>query len=303
MSKNIFKVLLLVIFIIITFGLFTVGEDEVAVVKTAGKITKIVINESDYSTVKEKLADKDINISTNKGLNFKIPIVQTLKKYSDRFKTYISNEEQVDVSNSRKIDIKMYAQYRIVNPEQYSMSLDSKRKTNIIMDNDVYPVVIQAVNELNFEEVFDSEKINKAIDIRLKELNEKIFDNHGILIEDIGIYRKQFPPRIVSSIEEKMVQKYNKEIEKKKAEGDSFYKLKVAEIDREEKEIISKAIEEAAITKANADAEAMKIYRESLGRDLNLYKFLQRMKTYKKMNDTTIFLDSTNEFIEYINGY
>jgi membrane protease subunit HflC len=100
-----------------------------------------------------------------------------------------------------------------------------------------------------------------------------------------------------------MSKQIEKESEKLIAEGDSAYQKAKATTDRQRKELIASAIEKAAITKAEADAEAIKIYQQSLNKDLEFYKFIQRMNIYKNLKDTTIFLDKNNDLLEYINGY
>lgn len=75
-----------------------------------------------------------------------------------------------------------------------------------------------------------------------------------------------------------------------------------AETDRIKEETIATAVEEAAIIRAEADAEAARIYEEALKMDVEFYRFIQRMETYKNLKDTTVFLDQSNDFIQYINN-
>ena len=119
---------------------------------------------------------------------------------------------------------------------------------------------------------------------------------------DIGIYRKNFPQANIASIEEKMIQEIQKESEKLRAEGDSMLLQRKAETDRIKEETIATAVEEAAIIRAEADAEAARIYEEALKMDVEFYRFIQRMETYKNLKDTTVFLDQSNDFIQYINN-
>ena len=65
---------------------------------------------------------------------------------------------------------------------------------------------------------------------------------------------------------------------------------------------MANAVEESAIIKAEADAEAARIYEEALKIDLEFYRFINRMKSLKEMKDTTVFLDESNDFIDYINN-
>ncbi|NLM13014.1 MAG: hypothetical protein GX209_04635 [Epulopiscium sp.] len=285
---------------------YTVAEDEVAVVKTMGKIVKVIIdNPNDIEQVKKDLMDKGYNVEviSQKGLHFKLPFIQTINKYSSKYLTYTSVKETINTFDSRKIDVQMYAQYRIINPALFNMTLGSNSKLNTLMDDRVYPVVVQTANMLTFNDFFDRAKITAAIDSKKNSLNSELISAYGIYVTDIGIHRKNFPLNNISSIEEKMSMEIQKESEKLMAEGDSEYQMAKSETDRIKKEIVAKAVEESSKIKAEADAEALRIYQESLKKDLEFYRFIQRMNTYKDLKDTTIFMDKDNDILAYLNGY
>lgn len=285
---------------------YTVAEDEVAVVKTMGKIVKVIIdNTEDIHKVENNLRDKGYNviITSQKGIHFKLPFIQTVNKYSSKYLTYTSVKETINTFDSRKIDVQMYAQYRIVNPALFNMTLGSNSRLNVLMDDRVYPVVVQTANMLTFNDFFDRDKITEAITSKKDGLNKELVSAYGIYVTDIGIHRKNFPLNNISSIEEKMSMEIQKESEKLMAEGDSEYQMAKSETDRIKKEIVAKAVEESAKIKAEADAHALQIYQESLKKDLEFYRFIQRMNTYKDLKGTTIFMDKNNDILNYLNGY
>ena len=92
-----------------------------------------------------------------------------------------------------------------------------------VMDDRVYPAVIQTANTLAFDEFFDKIKVTAALDSKREELNQDLVSQFGLYIVDIGIYRKNFPQANIASIEEKMTQEIQKESEKLRAEGIHCY--------------------------------------------------------------------------------
>ncbi|MCT4612435.1 MAG: SPFH domain-containing protein [Clostridia bacterium] len=298
---------IIIVVLVLMSSIYTVPESKVAVVKTAGKISKIIVNSEDLDEVKSVWATKEFDIEpkfvSTKGLNFKWPIIDSVIQYSTKYKTYESTTEKVNTLDKRKIDIQMFAQYRIINPALYNMKLGSEGASNRIIDDRVYPVVIQSANRLKFNDFFDKEKINEEILSKKESLNKELESEYGIHVLDIGIHRKNFPMDNISSIETKMVKEIQKESEKLKAEGDSSYNKSVAEVDRQAKETVAKSVVEAALIKAEADKTAMTIYRAALSKDLEFYRFIKRMDAYKELKDTTIFIDRNNDFLKYVNGY
>ncbi|MCT4543112.1 MAG: SPFH domain-containing protein [Vallitalea sp.] len=292
--------------ILISSSAYIIREDEIALVKQFGKIKRVIINTQDYDKVKNNFevnGNTNVKIKREKGLHFKAPFFETIERYDSKYLTYTSRTEKTNTKDGRSIDIQMYAQYRIVDPVKFNEAVISEHGANSVMDKNLYPVVIQSANTLIFDEFFQSQILESHITEKLDELNKKLLVEFGIFVTDVGVNRKTFPAENVASIEGKMSKQIEKESEKLIAEGDSAYQKAKATTDRQRKELIASAIEKAAITKAEADAEAIKIYQQSLNKDLEFYKFIQRMNIYKNLKDTTIFLDKNNDLLEYINGY
>lgn len=303
----------IIAFVIIVLGLIALGssiyivnEDEVAVVSTLGKIVEVVINEQDLDLVKSNLVDNNrehIKIIDTKGLHFKIPFIQSINKYTSKYLTYKSREEIINTKDDKRIEIAMYAQYRIIDPVTFKLAVGQKSEAHNRMDEMIYKVVIQSANALSFDEFFDQFILEDLLAEKQIVLNEELKREYGIYITDIGINRKNFPDFNIESIEKKMTQQIEKESDKLISEGDSEYNQAKAATDRERSEKVAQAIEFAATVKAEADAEAIRIYQNSLEKDLPFYQFIKRMEIYKNMKDTTIFVDSENAIFELLNGY
>ena len=304
--------ILLVVLAVVAFFLFNasyyiVYEDEVAVLETFGKLTSTVVNIEDEERVVNNLTKSgytDISVSTQKGLHFKIPFIQNVRKYSSKYMTYLSNEELINTLDNRRIQIQTYAQYKVADPISFTIAVGGNFNLAYKrMDEYVYKTVINTANQLSFNEFFYKETVEELLNEKLVQLNEKLVADFGIFISDIGVNRKTFPTNNIATIEQKMSKEIEKESEKLTAEGDSEYMQAQAAANREYAEIVAKAKEEAAQIMAQADAEALKIYQESLNKDLEFYRFIKRMDLYKEMKDSTIFLDEKNEILKYVKGY
>ncbi|HHY81368.1 MAG TPA: hypothetical protein GX505_01655 [Clostridiales bacterium] len=290
--------------IILGNSTYIVREDEVAVVYRLGRADRVAVNPLDRELVETGFSARDlhVDINTSKGLNFKLPFIETVSKYSAKYHTYRSESATINTFDSRRIDLSIFAQYRVVNPALFHMTIGRMDDSASVMDDRVYPAVIQTANTLAFNEFFDKNKVMDALEHERNVLNQNLVSQYGLYIVDIGIYRKNFPQANIASIEEKMTKEIQKESEKLRAEGDSLLVQSKAETDRIKEETIAKAVEEAAIIRAEADAEAARIYEEALKMDVEFYRFIQRMETYKNLKGTTVFLDQSNDFVKYINS-
>lgn len=305
-GQIIFLVILFIAIIGVSSSAYIISEDEVAVVKQLGRIKTVIINSPDADIVSNNLIvnkNNEVTINISKGLHFKIPFFQEVQKYDSKYLTYKSRQEKINTKDNRSLDIQMYAQYRIIDPAKFNQAVISVDRANSVMDKRLYPVVIQSANRLVFNDFFQNEVLEQHIDEKLDGLNTQLLKEFGIYVTDVGVNRKTFPQDNVPSIEAKMSKQIEKESEKFIAEGDAAYQKAKATTDRQRKELIATAVEVAALTKAEGDAESIKIYQESLKKDLGFYKFIQRMNIYKDIKDTTIFLDKDNDLLEFINGY
>jgi len=299
-------VIVILLFIVSKGSMYVIYEDEVGIVKNFSAITKVIVNKSDVDLVKTNLEQNgmsNVGIVAEKGLHFKIPFIQSVEKYDAKYLTYISRPETINTRDRRTLDIRMYAQYRIIDSAKFNVAVASKAEANKKIDIRVYPIVIQSVNTLTFDEFFEANKLETLIYEKLEELNKQLLNEFGIYVTDIGLNRKNFPFDNIDSIENKMSKQIEKESEKLIAEGNSAYDKAKAKTDRQRKELLAEAVEQAAIIRAEADAEALKIYQYSLQKDLEFYKFIQRMEIYKELEKTTIFLDKDNDLLDLINGY
>lgn len=305
--KKLLWIPILFVATILFFNMFTfvVRQDEVAIVKNLGVIEKVICNENDIDQVIEshglKESLKGIKVTSNKGLNFKLPFINKVTKYTAKYLTYLSNETEINTKDSRQLLIQMYAQFRIKDPAQFAIALKSKSQANTKLDDLVYPTIVNAANALEFDKFFDDAIITEMLNQKKEELNTSLMRDFGLYVIDMGINRKNFPGKNRTSIEQKMSKRIEKESEKLVAEGDAEYQKRKAKTDKEKQIIIASAVEEAAKIKASADAEALEIFR-TINKDVDFYRFIKRMELYKDLKDTTIFLDDDSDFTKFLNN-
>lgn len=301
-----FGIIVFIGLIVLSNSIYIVYEDEVAVVKAFGKMVSVVVSPLDEDIVLNNLKlneNEEIRVIPEKGLHFKVPFINSVEKYSAKYNTYISEQPLINTKDERRIVIQMYAQYRIVDPVVYKKAVGTESKAQQVMDNRVYKTVINAANTLVFNEFFYQDTFENLLMSKQDDLNEALVRDFGLYVSDIGINRKSFPESNITNIEEKMAKEIEKDSEKLIAEGDSEYLQAQAITDRQKAVIVSAAVEEAAIIKAAADSEAIRIYQNSLQKDLNFYQFMTRMEIYKNVSGTTVFLDGNNAIFDMLDGY
>lgn len=286
---------------------FIVREDEVAVVREFGKITKIVVDKDNIAAEEQhnlKPEFANVKVIYDKGLFFKIPFITNVQKETSKLLTYVSQPEEINTRDKIKYQITMFAQWEITHPGLFQMTLKSTNNASSFLDDQIYPVVIQRINQLN-SEIFltDKEKLYSTLDEGLKQLNEKVAEN-GIVVKDIEIYRTLLPTANIESTYRKMVAEREAIAQQMRSEGQELYQKTVAETDKEVAQTIAKSIEESERIRGEADAEALEIYANGFSRDPEFYEFWKTLDSYEKTIDenTVIFMDKNNKFLKYFSG-
>ncbi|SHJ97331.1 protease modulator HflC [Paramaledivibacter caminithermalis] len=286
---------------------FIVREDEVAVVREFGKITKIIVDKDNIVAEEQhklKPELKNVKIIYDKGLFFKIPFITKIRKETSKLLTYVSQSEEINTKDKIKYDISMFAQWEITHPALFQMTLKSVNNASSFLDEQIYPVVIQRINQLNSTAFLtDKEILYSTLDEGLKQLNEKVAEN-GIVVKDIEIYRTLLPSANIESTYRKMVAEREAIAQQMRSEGQELYQKTVAETDKEVAQIIAKSIEESEKIRGEADAEALEIYANGFSRDPEFYEFWKTLDSYEKTidEDTVIFMDKNNKFLKYFSG-
>ncbi len=301
----------LLIIIVLLLGaksfIYTVAEDEVAVVSVLGDIKKVIVDKDNTLAIIQNEIDSrfsNVEIVNKKGLFFKVPFITTVNKTSSKLITYQSNSANIVTKDKIKYKVALYAQWEISHPGLFKTSLGTINKANAVIDEVVYAVIIEKINTLT-SDIFltDKNRVIHELEASKIDLNEQLASK-GIVLRDIEIYRTILPDSNIESTHQKMVAERQAVAQKTRSEGKELYRTTVAKTDREVKEIESAAIEEAEMIKGSADAEALEIYANAYSQDPEFYEFYKSLESYKTSFDeqTTIFLDKNNPYLKYFNN-
>jgi len=304
-----FVIILVILLLLVSANsfIYTVAEDEVAVVSILGDIQKVIVDKDNEIAIEQNKIDSrfsEVEIIQDKGLFFKIPYITTVNKMSSKLITYISNSANIVTQDKIKYQVALYAQWEISHPGLFKTSLGTINQANAIIDEVVYAVIIEKINSLRSDTFLtDKDTVIAELDKSQEELNIQLAEK-GIVLRDIEIYQTILPDANIKSTHQKMIAERQAVAQKTRSEGKELYRTTVAETDREVKEIESSAIEEAEGIKGSADAEALEIYANAYSKDPGFYEFYQTLESYKESFDenTTIFLDKNNPYLKYFNS-
>ena len=277
----------LVLFGALIFGLlinsvFIVNEKEKAIVFQFGEAVRT-----------------DIDV----GFHFKLPIIQTVKKYDSRIQTLDEEPDRILTVESKYLLVDSFIKYRIVDVLTfYKANNGSFNSLNSLLGQRSEFVLKNNFGKRTVKEVVSGER-DELMSIMLSSLNESVVDL-GVEIIDFRVKRIDLPSNLSNSVYERMRTERQRLAEELRSEGKEIAREITAEADKEKVVILAEAYKLAEQLRGQGDAEAAGIYAESFSQDPEFYEFTRSMKAYVETFENksdVMLIDSDSEFFKYLN--
>ncbi len=260
------------------------------------------------------------------GLHFKVPFIQALVRFEKRVLEWDGDENQIPTSDKKYIWVDTFGRWRIVDPLKYYQSVRGDERAaqsrlddivdsatrNFISENLLIEAVRNSNRELKttveeeggFEMEGGEQKIDKGRDQITKMILLKAaqaMPEFGIELLDVRIKRINYIDEVRQKVYERMISERKRIAEKSRSEGQGRKAEIEGEREKEFQIITSEAYRKAQEIKGKADAEATRIYAESLGKDPDFYSFIQTLESYKNTinTNTTLILNTDSEYLKY----
>lgn len=307
-SKGFLVVLGLAVLVLISGGIYTVGETEQVVVTQFGKVVG--------------------NPVTDAGLRFKVPIVQHANYFPKNLLEWDGDPGQIPTLDKTFIWVDTFARWKIVDPLKFFQTVNNvmgaQSRLDDILDAAVrnfvtsYPLIetVRLSNRtLDTFELglghsdnrelgnvkFGREKITLGI---LKQAQPKL-SKFGIEVVDIKIKRVNYVEEVQRSVFGRMIAERKQIAEKFRSEGKGEARKIEGDKEKEMKRITSEAYKKAQEVMGKADAKATKIYADAYGLSPDFYSFVKTLQIYQQTldKDSSLVLSTDSEFFKYLKGY
>ncbi len=234
------------------------------------------------------------------GLNFKIPVANTIKKYDIRIQTMDKSPERFLTINKEELLIDSFVKWKIKDLQQYFKSVNTKaraenrlqQKVNNSLKEQIAKRTIRQVAASDRTEIMQS--VQKAVDEEAGLI--------GIEVVDVRLKRVDLADEIQGNVFDRMRSERQRIAKEKRAEGDEKAIQIKAGADRQKQVIIADAIREAQILRGDGDALSTKIYADAFGKDEDFYELFRSLNAYKKTfqsgNDLMV-IDPKSDFFKY----
>ena len=265
-----------------------------------------IVNETQYAIVTQ--FGKPVKIIDKPGLYFKMPaFLQKVNRLDKRVNLFKTLPIQLLMGDKNPIILTTFVCWKIDDPLIFFQS---------IIDNDL---AVQKLNDMissklgatlsnyEIEHIINTDpekiKLNEIENNIIESANKSAVKNYGIKIISVGIRRLNYPSIVAESVYERMRAEREKEAKKFRAQGDEEASKIISNTNKEAVRISSEALKKSEIIKGKADKEAMKIYAEAYGQDMDYFDFVKSLETLKSILDNkgTLIISTESELFKYLN--
>ena len=225
---------------------------------------------------------------THAGINYRIPFFENIIWIDKRVQSVDMDRQQVLSTDQRRLEVDAFARYRIVNPlTMYKSARDEARLQTALV-----PILGSEIrNELGkqpFAALLSPER--QGVMENVRRSLDRVAAQYGAQIIDVRIKKADLPDGTpLQSALERMRTAREQEARSIRAEG----------------------AKRAQIIRAEADAEAARIYSASFGKDADFYEFYRAMQSYQitflgdgntPAAGTNIILSPQNDYLKEFTG-
>ena len=265
-------------------ALFIVGESQQALVLQFGKV---VTEQPLYA-----------------GLHYKIPFIQNTVFFDKRILNIRSESKEIIAKDQKRLIVDSYAKYRIVDPVLFYQSV----KSESILESRLLPVAEANLRE-NVGRVSLYDLLNEYRSVTMEKIEkgmQKDAEQFGIEIIDFRIKKADLPEENGNAVFLRMQTEREKEAKEIRAQGAEEGRKIRSGADREKRVIISDSQKDAQVLRGQGDAEAVKIFNDSLStaEAVDFFEFYRSLDMYKNSfvkgkDNTSMILSLGNDLFKH----
>ena len=284
MNSGRFGTVILVGLALVALGLsaFTVNERELAIKLQVGEVVR-----SDYEP----------------GLYFKIPIIQTIRKFPKRILSIDDDPQRVFTLERTAMQVDYFVKWRIVDAVQFytstsgSQTIATARLLEIVKNS-----IVTEFGKRSVQEAISVERVELMADMLATATATA--QGLGIQVVDFRVKQVEFVEQVRNSVYQQMREERARVAAETRAEGREEAELIRSTADKDRTVLLADAYRDGQKIRGEGDARAAEIYAKAYTKDAEFYAFYRSIDAYRKSLGKAgdiLVLDPNNEFFRYLN--
>jgi membrane protease subunit HflC len=255
--------------ILLSMSVTVVPETQQAIISSYGKVDRVV----------NKYRPNEEFGETRAGLTFRIPLIEQIQIIDKRVLSVEMEQQEVLSTDQLRLQVDAFARFRVTQPDVMYRTIRTEDRLRDQLRTILGSSLRNELGKRTFAALLSAERgqVMENIQTALNREARK----YGAVVIDVRIKRADLPAATLQSAYNRMRSARNQEAIAIDAEGQK----------------------EAQIIRADAEAEAARIYAISYGKDPQFYDFYRAMQSYRQTfqngeGATNIILSPQNAYLE-----
>jgi membrane protease subunit HflC len=238
-----------------------------------------------------------VRVVTEPGLNFKIPLIDSVIYVDKRILDLENAAQEVIASDQKRLVVDAFARYRIKDALLFYQSVGSVEGANSRLSTLLNAALRRVLGESTLTHVVRDERAQLMA--RVREQLDREAAQFGITVVDVRIRRADLPAENSQAVFERMKSERKREATEFRAQGSQRAQEIRARADRDITVIIADAQSKGDTMRGEGEAERNRIFAEAFGKDPDFFAFYRSMQAYEsglRHNDTRMVLKPDSDF-------
>ncbi|MBA3756197.1 MAG: protease modulator HflC [Nitrosomonas sp.] len=244
-----------------------------------------------------------IDVKTEPGLYFKIPIAQNVRYFDKRILTMNTEEpERFITSEKKNVLVDLFVKWRIIDVKQYYISVRG--------DEGLAQTRLAQTINASLRDEFGNRTVHDVVsgerDVIMGIMRQKADADArsiGVEVVDVRLKRVDLPQEVSESVYRRMEAERKRVANELRSTGAAESEKIRADADRQREVILAEAYREAQKTMGDGDSQAAATYSTAFQKDAEFYAFWRSIDAYKqsfKNKGDMMVLEPTSDFFKYL---
>ena len=213
------------------------------------------------------------------ALQFRMPLIDVVPKYSSRLYEYYSETASVITSNKQTIEVDILATFVITDPQKFYQTSRTIDRAIRRLDDVTYSVMLSIAGKNTFEDIISINR-EPILNEILRATREQTAD-YGLDVKTVQFKKVLLLAANEEQVYKSMITERERISIQTRAEGEAESNRIRSKAEWEAAAIVADANVKAARIKAEGDKEAQIIITRATQTNVELYTYLKRLEMYR----------------------
>ena len=280
-----FVIVILALIILLANSLYIVTDKQTAILLRFGEI---------------------IDPKIESGLHFKVPILNTVRKFDSRVLTLDAIPQPYFTEEKKRLIVDAFVKWRISDNEQFYITSSGGQLSALrtLLTQRVDEGLRNQFGKRTVQDVISGER-DQLMRVLTADLNKVANSELGVEVIDVRVKKIELPSEVNDSVYNRMRTERERLAQELRAEGNEIAEEIRANADKERTVILADAYKTAEIIKGEGDAEATSTYAKAFNKNPEFYEFTRSLSAYQSTFENksdVLLIDPESDFFKYLDS-